>query len=706
MKKIFNMMMAVAIAAFTFTACEDVPEPYNNPYNGAKIEEPVVIDPAGSGTKDDPWNVAALIEKTTSAGLADGAFLNDGAEVYVKGIVTETTEVSVQYGNATYYISDDAKGSNRFYVFRGKLVDGASVTAETDLQVGDTVVVCGKVKNYKGTLEFDQGNYLVSLVKGDGSETPSKSDVKEVGSKDAPKTVAEALTAINAMEDGATSEEFWFVKGKVVKVTTTQANFDQYKNLNYLISEDGTENNTITVYAGNGLDNAQFTGVDALKAGDEVVVYGQIQKYVNKSGAMTPEIAKGNYLVSYKSGSGESSGEVAGDGTLANPFNAAAANQYAGALAAGAESEKEVYIKGKIIEITDKNQFNTQYGNCTFYISDDGKDSDNKFYVFRTLYLGNVKYTEGTLPKAGDEVIICGKVMNYQGNTPETVANKSYIYSLNGKTADSGTSTSSTGTLENPLTASQAYDAVAAMEASVTSDADYYVKGKICSIKYEYSSNFGTATFNISDDGNTGTKEFIAYNCYYFGNQSWKDGDTQIKVGDEVIVCGKVVNYNGNTPEFASKKNWLVSLNGNKGNSQGGNASGNSVTAVMSSFELKDATELTTLTMSDGTKLVFAQEDGAIAPKYYNSGNAARMYAKNSVTISSTKKISKIEFECIANYLGNSQLTASPGSLSKDGTKLTVSDINATSVKVTNDYTDVKSGTQLRFTSITVTYAD
>ena len=32
------------------------------------------------------------------------------------------------------------------------------------------------------------------------------------------------------------------------------------------------------------------------------------------------------------------------------------------------------------------------------------------------------------------EVIICGKVVNYQGNTPETVANKSYIYSLNGKT--------------------------------------------------------------------------------------------------------------------------------------------------------------------------------------------------------------------------------------------------------------------------------
>ena len=34
----------------------------------------------------------------------------------------------------------------------------------------------------------------------------------------------------------------------------------------------------------------------------------------------------------------------------------------------------------------------------------------------------------------GDEVIICGKLVNYKGNTPETVANKNYIYSLNGKT--------------------------------------------------------------------------------------------------------------------------------------------------------------------------------------------------------------------------------------------------------------------------------
>ena len=106
-------------------------------------------------------------------------------------------------------------------------------------------------------------------------------------------------------------------------------------------------------------------------------------------------------------------------------------------MAADTETDKDFYIKGKIIEITDKNQFNTQYGNCTFYLSDDGTDKDDKFYVFRTLYLGNVKYSDEswTLPKAGDEVIICGKLVNYKGNTPETSANNSYIYSLNGKSS-------------------------------------------------------------------------------------------------------------------------------------------------------------------------------------------------------------------------------------------------------------------------------
>lgn len=405
-------MMAMAIAAFTFTSCEDVPEPYNNPYDQIKPSEPeVVIEPAGEGTQESPWNVAAVIEACSS--LNDGDFLNDGAEVYVTGIVTETSDISTTYGNATYYISDNAKASNKFYVYRGKLLDGAAVAADTDLQVGDSVTVCGKIKNYKGTLEFDQGNYLTFIKKGQGGGG-DKPSTDEVGSKDAPKSVTEALAAINAMEDGATSTEFWYVKGKVVKVTTNQASFDQYKNLNYLISEDGTESNTITVYAGNGLDNTQFSGIDALKQGDEVVVYGHIQKYV-KNDKMTPEIAKGNYLVKYTAAGGQGGGEggAKGSGTQADPFNVAGVINATASLGTGEfyNNGAEVYVSGIVTETKD---INTQYGNATYYISDD-KSASNKFYVFRGKLLDGASVTAETDLQVGDEVTVCGKIKNYNG---------------------------------------------------------------------------------------------------------------------------------------------------------------------------------------------------------------------------------------------------------------------------------------------------
>ena len=39
MKKILYSVMALAIAAMTFTACEDVPEPYPTPSGGNTPEE-------------------------------------------------------------------------------------------------------------------------------------------------------------------------------------------------------------------------------------------------------------------------------------------------------------------------------------------------------------------------------------------------------------------------------------------------------------------------------------------------------------------------------------------------------------------------------------------------------------------------------------------------------------------------------------------
>lgn len=82
-----------------------------------------------------------------------------------------------------------------------------------------------------------------------------------------------------------------------MKVTTNQDNFNTYGNLNYYISEDGNDNNTIQVYSGDGLNGEKFKSINDIKAGDEVIVLGKLYKYV-KNDKVTPEIDKGNYIVS------------------------------------------------------------------------------------------------------------------------------------------------------------------------------------------------------------------------------------------------------------------------------------------------------------------------------------------------------------------------------------------------------------------------
>jgi len=133
-----------------------------------------------------------------------------------------------------------------------------------------------------------------------------------------------------------------------------------------------------------------------------------------------------------------------GDGTLENPFNPAQAIDAVKDLTWTSNTDYEkvgpYYVKGKISRIANKGTFTESgtYGNASFYISEDGTETD-EFYCFRVLYFGNKKFEDGqTDIKVGDEVVICGELMNYKGNTPETVSGKAYLYSLNGSTTDAG----------------------------------------------------------------------------------------------------------------------------------------------------------------------------------------------------------------------------------------------------------------------------
>lgn len=104
------------------------------------------------------------------------------------------------------------------------------------------------------------------------------------GSLERPYTAAEAIAVI----DSGTGLTGKYVKG-IVKATPT---FDaRYNSLTYDI-ESGKK--TLNIYSGKDLGNVGFVGAEDLKAGDEVVVLGDLKKYNNK----TYELDKNNYLIS------------------------------------------------------------------------------------------------------------------------------------------------------------------------------------------------------------------------------------------------------------------------------------------------------------------------------------------------------------------------------------------------------------------------
>ena len=115
------------------------------------------VEPTGEGTLASPYNVAKAL-----AIIKAGTYTTD--EVYVSGIISQIDDIDTgNYGNSTYYISDDGKTSTQLEVFRGMSVNGEKFKSADEIKVGDKVVVLGKLTLYKETPEFAQGSKIVSL---------------------------------------------------------------------------------------------------------------------------------------------------------------------------------------------------------------------------------------------------------------------------------------------------------------------------------------------------------------------------------------------------------------------------------------------------------------------------------------------------------------------------------------------------------------
>lgn len=414
-----------------------------------------------------------------------------------------------------------------------------------------------------------------------------------------------------------------------------------------------------------------------------------------------------------------------GSGTKLDPFDCISAINYCKQLGADTESTENIYIKGKIVSIEE--EYSTQYGNGSFTISNDGSNS-NTFKVWRALYLGNKKYTSGkTQIQVGDEVVIYGKVIYYYGNTAETSQGNAYLYSLNGVSEDAGGDTpdepqgeaKGSGTLDDPYNSVAANAYASSLASGETSSKKVYIKGIVSSIKEEYGTQFGNGTFYISDDG-TSNNQFYVFRALYLNNEKYTEGKEQIHVGDEVVVYGSVTNYMGNTPETVQGDAYLYSLKcnytgggdepGGGDDNPGGEVSGNSLSVTFADFGWDNQTAMDVVTLTDGTTLSFDAGGNTNGPKYYTTGNAVRMYPKNSVVINSSKKILSIKITC-DNYNGtlynaSGDISADTGSVSISGDDLLVSAINSSKVTLTNVSTTTGAPSQLRAKSIVITYEE
>lgn len=242
---------------------------------------------------------------------------------------------------------------------------------------------------------------------------------------------------------------------------------------------------------------------------------------------------------------GQGGSSEIGEGTKDSPYNVAKALAI---IAAGTYTDADVYVKGKISQL---GEFGASFGNYTYYISDDGT-ATTQLEVYRGYYLGGVKFTASDQIKVGDDVIVKGKLVNYNGKTPE-ITSGSKIVSLNGETGGS----------DEP---EEIKDVTLAefLAAEVSTTVLYRITGKITSIN---NSTYG----NLYIANKTDT-------VYVYGVKANKDaannsfGELNAAVGDTLTVVGHRGVFKETKEMVDGYCEKLVKGSGSGGDNPGGSA--------------------------------------------------------------------------------------------------------------------------------------
>lgn len=422
----------------------------------------------------------------------------DGKTYRVKGTVKSIANTT--YGN--WYLVDE---TGEVYIYGTLDKNGAEKNfLSLGIGVGDIVTVEGPRKDYNGTIEMVNVTVIAiekSLIAVNALDIEGNTVAKTGGEFHATLSNKGNSLDVKIPED---AKDWLFVTGINISGETSTVTFKVLPNTG------GARKATVTFVTTSG--GKEYTAETSITQEADVLPHGE-----------NPD----------------------------DPFTVAEA--IAKCKAIGSTTDGVIYYaKGKISSISSIDT--GDYGNATFNISDNGTD-ENALTCFRSKYLNNEKFTSEDQIGVGDEVVICGKLVDYKGETPEFSGNV-YIYKLKKYVPGAGD-----GSLNNPFSAEEA---IAYVDAGGT-DA-VYVKGVVSElVKGGFGASYGNGSFFISDNGTKygdPLKDFEAYQVKYLGNRLWTEADPQIAVGDDVIIYGPLTTYNTTRETKGKGAAYIYSLNG------------------------------------------------------------------------------------------------------------------------------------------------
>lgn len=406
MKKIFKALALALAGAMFMVACDDTPAPYNpNPGGGEGGKDTTVV----TEKKITCAEAAELCGK-----LTDGS---QSAETYViTGYITDVF-ANISNNQQSFWMADTKDGGKVIQAYWANLPEGVE-----KFTAGSKVAITGRLLKYvktDGTVVAEVKNPTVVIMEQGGGD--------ETGTEGTKVTCAKAVELCNALAAGESSAEAYSITGYITDVFANISNNQQ----SFWLADTKDGGKMIQAYWANLPE-----GVEAFTVGSKVTITGKLLKYVKTDGTVVPEV-KNPTVTIIETGGGTVTpdqpveGTPAGTGVESDPYNVAGAIAYIQTLSAGDKPEALVYTKGVISEVV---KLGTS-GSIQFKMQD--KNVNNSLLVFYCNNLGKVPFNALTDLKVGDEVIVCGKVVNYGGNTPEYNAG-AYLVSLNGKTEGEG----------------------------------------------------------------------------------------------------------------------------------------------------------------------------------------------------------------------------------------------------------------------------